>query len=160
MKDSRKYSNDKRQPGIKRGEERPGIQEETENLSVEELVRMAEDESVKMPAGLHEGLSDLVDGLDAVEKIRVPGFFRSGSARLWIAGIAAAVALAVVLGGEAYRNRTPKDTFDDPMEALAFMQERMNGVGERISKGLKCLDSTREAASSNLWILKSEQNKD
>ncbi len=120
-----------------------------EEFSLEELVRAAEDKSVKMPSALHQELSELIDGLDAVE--RVP---RRRLDRMWMAGIAAAVAVAVVLGVDGYRNRTPKDTFSNPDEALAFVERTFTDMSERFEAGLQFIEEISEDVSSGLEIFR------
>lgn len=104
--------------------------EDIENLSIEELERIAEDSS--LPSLGAEAVSRLEDSLACAAELERLEAERSArqSKRIWplvFAPIAMACVIALAVVG--YNNRTPVDTFTDPVQAYAAVQtvfERMN----------------------------------
>ncbi|MBO6248510.1 MAG: hypothetical protein J6N54_06840 [Bacteroidales bacterium] len=95
--------------------------DEIEKLTMEDLERISLDESVEVPAGLEERI------LSAVHEKRV-----SPSRFLWLAGVAASVALVIAIGVN-HRPDTLKDTFDDPALAYAEVEKALISFTEIVN---------------------------
>lgn len=100
--------------------------EDIEKLTEEQLLQMADDESVAVPEGLGESLRALVGAaqLTKPESVRRrPAFIP------WAA--AAAVAAALAVGISLSIPRRPKDTFSDPYLAYAEVQRTLNRIAQK-----------------------------
>ena len=102
-----------------------------ESLSPEQLERIGEDTSVKVP----EGLSDMIMETLAAEK-EVEKRGNSFPYRIAIASAAAAAAVAAV-AIPTIRHNDIKDTFDDPMLAYAQVEETFRLISGKMSSTLE-----------------------
>jgi hypothetical protein len=115
---------------------------EMENMSIKELEAIALDSSVQVPEGFGESIRQ---GLDTL------AFLEMGSSarprRLWYAAsIAASLALliGIGIGVNSYMNR-PKDTFSDPHQAYAMLEESFSLISSKMDKGVASLTHETEA---------------
>lgn len=135
--------------------------EDIEKLTLEDLERMADDESVAVPEHLGEKIENRILASEILRKELPetapgePSTTRSGSdalnsrrptVRLWkrlavISAVAAAVA-AVAIGLNLHRSSiTPADTFDSPEEAYAQVERTFAMIGSKVSKGKSIADA-------------------
>lgn len=92
---------------------------------------------IKVPKGLEKDLSDMIDSMDAAEKIISSGKSPARAAMTWIMSIAAGVVLAVGIWTTVQTFRTPKDTFSDPEMAYAEVQKTLISISEKMNPGLE-----------------------
>ena len=114
---------------------------EIENLSISELEAIAQDSSVKVPAGLGEAIRTELDTL---------AFFsepaQANPRRLrYAAGIAASFVLlaGIGLGIDSQRHR-PKDTFTDPHQAYAMLESSLSFISSKMDKGVASITQETE----------------
>lgn len=132
--------------------------EDIERLTLADLERMADDESVAVPERLGENIENrilasevlrmetacgesLTAGDEALnsEKRRSPVALRK---RLAIIPAVAAAVAAVVIGLNLHRaSATPADTFDSPEEAYAQVERTFAMIGSKVSKGKSIADA-------------------
>ncbi len=134
--------------------------EDIEKLTIEELERMADDESVAVPERLGENIENRILASEILrnESAREESLTtedgsgtlnsekRSSSVVLWkrlavIPAVAAAVA-AVVIGLNLHRaSAAPADTFSSPEEAYAQVERTFAMIGSKASKGKSIADA-------------------
>lgn len=113
-------------------------------ISMEELETIAKDESVKVPESFDAEVKatmdmlSFMDGLDLheekahkVKQINSPWIVRTIS-------VAASVALLISLGyGVSSYMNSPKDTYTDPYQAYAELEQALNLISSKVEKGAK-----------------------
>ncbi len=134
--------------------------EDIEKLTLEELERMADDESVAVPERLGENIENRILASEILRRESArgesltagdgAGTLNSGKRRspvaLWkrlavIPAVAAAVA-SVVIGLNLHRaSATPADTFSSPEEAYAQVERTFAMIGSKVSKGKSIADA-------------------
>jgi uncharacterized protein YfkK (UPF0435 family) len=115
---------------------------EKENMSMTELQAIAYDGSIRVPEKLRDDIRAELDTLAFLTE--TPAARPRMAVR--IAGVAASLALiaAIGFGVDSYRSR-PKDTFSDPQQAYAMLQESFSFMSSEMDK---CMDSmTKETAA-------------
>lgn len=102
--------------------------EDIEMMSIEDLEAIADDKSVEIP----DSLSARVE--DAVLATAVQGRkSRQVSYGLGGLAVAAAAGLLLILASP----QQPKDTFDDPMEAYAQLEQTLAYISAKMDKGFE-----------------------
>lgn len=105
-----------------------------EDLSFEDILRISEDEKIKMPSELHQELNLMIDSLEFLnEKEQKKGVSIKG---LWSMVSAAAIVVGVVLA-IAWHNSQPVDTFSDPALAYAQLEETFSYMSEKMNVGFE-----------------------
>ena len=115
---------------------------EMENMSIKELEAIALDSSIQVPDGFGQNIRQGIDTLAFLE-----GASSSRPRRIWYAAsIAASLELLVGigLGVNGYMNR-PKDTFSDPHQAYAMLEESFSLISSKMDKGVASLTHETEA---------------
>lgn len=115
---------------------------EIEKVSMQELEAIATDGSVKVPDGFGDSLRTELDALA----------FLSGSPASmpqWIryaAGIAASLAVITGIGLTLNSQRhRPKDTFNDPEQAYAMLQESFSFISSKMDMGVASVTHETES---------------
>ena len=117
---------------------------ELENMSMHELEAIALDGSVKVPEGLRGSISKDLDTLAFLAGVSPARPRRI----LYAAGIAASIVLFVGIGlGINGLGSRPKDTFTDPQQAYAMLQESFSLISSKMDK---CVDSMAKETSAVL----------
>ena len=132
--------------------------EDIEKLTLEDLERMADDESVAVPERLGENIENRILASEVLRTESARGESltagdealnsekRRSPVVLWkrlavIPAVAAAVA-AVVIGLNLHRaSAAPADTFDSPEEAYAQVERTFAMIGSKVSKGKSIADA-------------------
>ena len=113
--------------------------DDIEKTGFQELERIAADESVEVPAELEGRVRDTLTsavlaggGTQCKRSVRP-------AARAFVSAVlaGAAAALAVVL---AINMQEPKDTFDDPAQAYAQLEETFKYISDKMSQGFGTAD--------------------
>ena len=65
----------------------------TEKFSIDSLTGASADRSIKCPDGFGHELSDMIDSLDAAERIIISGESKDRNTWHWLAGVAACIAI-------------------------------------------------------------------
>ena len=101
---------------------------------------------IKVPVGLRKDLSDMIDSMDAAEKIISSG--KSPARRIMTYVMSAAASVVVLLGiwTAVETFRAPKDTFTDPEMAYAEVEKALVSISEKMGSGL----SRAEAAGRSI----------
>lgn len=132
--------------------------DDIEKSEFQELERIAADESVEVPAELEGRVRDTLTS--AVLAGRSTPCKRSGrtAARAFVPATlaGAAAALAVVL---AINMQEPKDTFDDPAQAYAQLEETFKYISDKMSQGFGTADEALQAMNRPAEILEKTFNK-
>lgn len=115
--------------------------EDIEKLTLEDLERLSDDESVAVPESLGKGIENRIL---ASEILRHDS--PRPSMRLWkriVPVFAAAAVIAVVaIGLGLHRSAvTPVDTFDSPEEAYAQVERTFAMIGSKVGKGKSITDA-------------------
>ena len=77
-------------------------------------------ENINPPAGLGQELSDMIDSMDAAEKLLSGSRHAAGKSwKYYLSGVAAGVVLLAGIWVAAVMSGTPEDTFKDPVTAYA-----------------------------------------
>lgn len=100
---------------------------------MEELRKMAMDESIKVPEGLEREVSEMVGAMAFLEEENPK------AARAWIryAGSMAAAAVVLVALGVGLRTYSePKDTFEDPALAYAELERTFSYISGKMNAGV------------------------
>ncbi len=125
---------------------------EIEKMSLEELMEVSSDESVRLPEGFMERIDDVLEHARKIEalteddaagrlKIEKGGLFR----RRIVGFVSAAAAVALMIGlGFSLVENEPKDTFDDPQLAYAELEKAFAKISDSVSRGVAMADSSKE----------------
>ena len=114
------------------------------NLSIQELDAIAHDGSVKVPEGLGESLRTGLDALDFISGT-------PASRPQWLRYAAAAAASLAILAGIGIGlnvRHNPKDTFTDPAQAYAMLEESFSYISAQMDKGVASLTHETESVFS------------
>lgn len=118
--------------------------DDIEKTGFQELERIAADESVEVPAELEGRVRDtLTSAVLAGGGTQCKRSVRPAARAFMPAVLAgAAAALAVVL---AINMQEPKDTFDDPAQAYAQLEETFRYISDKMSQGFGTADEALQA---------------
>ena len=111
-----------------------------ENFSDAELRRLAaasSDTGIHVPEGLEKDLSDMMDSMDAAERI------------ILVAGIWTAV--------ETYRS--PEDTFTDPEQAYAEVERVLTIISEKMTPVIETADNAGRTIGNQTEKIRNLYNK-
>lgn len=91
---------------------------------------------ISVPDGLESEISGFIDSMDAAEKVMAEERCRKGAVRWsYVAGAAASAALLVTL---LFRQPAmPEDTFTDPHEAYACVEQTLAAISEKMGSGVQ-----------------------
>lgn len=106
--------------------------DEIERISMEELERIASNKDICIPEELDDRISCTLTAaaLHAQERPSV-------RTRHTIIGIAVSVAAAACLGIVLFKADQPKDTFTDPTQACAQLEQTFQYIQAKMEKGLE-----------------------
>lgn len=91
---------------------------------------------IEIPNGLEAEMSDFIDSMDAAERVMAEERRRKGAARWsYVAGAAATAALLLTF---LFRQPAmPEDTFTDPHEAYACVEQALASISEKMGSGVQ-----------------------
>ena len=91
---------------------------------------------IEIPNGLEAEMSDFIDSMDAAERVMAEVMRRKGAVRWsYVAGAAATVALLLTF---LFRQPAmPEDTFTDPHEAYACVEQALASISEKMGSGVQ-----------------------
>lgn len=114
---------------------------EFENMSIKDLEAIAADDSVKVPEGLGESIRTELDALAFLSEAPAsrPHWIR------YAAGIAASLALIAGISLTLNSRSHPKDTFTDPEQAYAVLQESFSFISSKMDLGVASLTHETES---------------
>lgn len=125
-----------------------------ENISFEELERIASDGSIRVPEGLQASVKATIEAAAAAEdaKRKVQRRFA------WLPYVSAfaAVAVCAAIVFIAPLRNAPKDTFDDPAAAYAELEKTFNYMAQKVDKGIRMAE---DASQEPLEIMSDTINR-
>lgn len=91
---------------------------------------------IEIPNGLEAEMSDFIDSMDAAERVMAEERRRKGAVRWsYVAGAAATAALLLTF---FFRQPAmPEDTFTDPHEAYACVEQALAAISEKMGSGVQ-----------------------
>lgn len=91
---------------------------------------------IEIPNGLEAEMSGFIDSMDAAERVMAEVMRRKGAVRWsYVAGAAATVALLLTF---LFRQPAmPEDTFTDPHEAYACVEQALASISEKMGSGVQ-----------------------
>lgn len=91
---------------------------------------------ISVPEGLESEISGFIDSMDAAEKVMAEERRRKGAVRWsYVAGAAASAALLLTF---LFRQPAmPEDTFTDPHEAYACVEQTLAAISEKMGNGVQ-----------------------
>ena len=116
---------------------------EIEKLTELDLERIAQDESIEVPATLKHDISVKARALEMTSHKRIAMFSYP----------AAAVAV-IAIGMSLTFQTTPKDTFDDPQLAYAQIEEVFEFISEKINAGIDIACTVQPVIEKTINVLK------
>lgn len=125
--------------------------EEIEKLSLEDLEKISADRTVKVPENLRAKIA--------------AGLFLNGHGRETVRlrirfGYACAAAcLATVLALTLFQPQRPRDTFDNPVEALAQLEKTFSYISGKTGKGLDLAEKSVSIIDRPAQMISEIQNK-
>ena len=126
----------------------------TEKFSIDSLTGASADRSIKCPDGFGHELSDMIDSLDAAERIIISGESKDRNTWHWLAGVAACIAIIAGIGFSAWTSRTPEDTFTDPAQAYVEAENALSAISERMGRGTALAAKAEKTMERQTAILK------
>ena len=112
-------------------------------------------ENVNPPAGLRQELSDMIDSMDAAEKLLSGCRHAVGKSwKYYLSGAAAGIVLLAGIWMAAVMSGTPKDTFNDPVTAYAETEKILESISDRMKKGLDKAADAEKSIDRNIGIVK------
>lgn len=129
--------------------------EEIEKLSFEELEKIAGNESVKASDRLDGKVMEAVMAASFAEERRkeISSRYRKFAFSGAFAAIAAGLALVFFLPSG------PKDTFEDPMEAYAQVEQTLAYISSKMDKGMKIAAEAEPALEMTNEIFENIKNR-
>lgn len=127
--------------------------EDFEKLSAADLERIAEDESIMVPAGLGHDIECTARTLQVLAGQEEPVSRHAQNRRMSVFsyGAAAAAAIAMLLTLSLHE---PKDTFDDPMLAYAQLEQTFGFISEKMNAGFDIAQTADPAIEKTINALK------
>ena len=113
-----------------------------ENISFEELERIASDESIQVPEGLQKSVKATIEAAAAAEEAS-----RKEERRFtWLPFVSAfaAVAVCAAIVFVAPMRNNPKDTFDDPAVAYAELEKTFNYIAQKVGTGIQMAEDASQ----------------
>lgn len=113
-----------------------------ENISFEELERIASDRSIRVPEGLQASVKATVEAAAAAEDAKQKAQRRFA----WLPYVSAfaAVAVCAAIIFIAPERNAPKDTFDDPAAAYAELEKTFNYIAQKMDKGIQMAEAASQ----------------
>lgn len=112
-------------------------------------------ENVNPPAGLRQELSDMIDSMDAAEKLLSGSRHAVGKSwKYYLSGAAAGIVLLAGIWMATVMSGTPKDTFNDPVTAYAETEKILESISDRMKKGLDKAADAEKSIDRNIGIVK------
>lgn len=122
---------------------------------IEMMENAASDDSIEVPRGFRKELSEMIDSMDAAEKIVTSGKSRAMRTATWIMSVAAGLVLLIGTGLTIHTFRTPEDTFTDPEEAYVAVEKALTEISGKMSGGAASARQAEEAVSRHTEVIRS-----
>lgn len=119
------------------------------------MEKAAADRRIEVPHGFRKELSEMIDSMDAAEKIVTSGKSRAMRTATWIMSVAAGLVLLIGTGLAIHTFRTPKDTFTDPEEAYAAVEKALTEISGKMSGGAASARQAEETVSRHTEVIRS-----
>jgi len=119
--------------------------EEIEKLTELDLERIAQDESIEVPATLKHDISVKARALEMTSHKRK---------RIAMFSYPAAAVAVIAIGMSLTFHTTPKDTFDDPHMAYAQIEEVFEFISEKINAGMDIACTVQPVIEKTINVLK------
>ena len=119
------------------------------------MEKAAADRRIEVPHGFRKELSEMIDSMDAAEKIVTSGKSRAMRTATWIMSVAAGLVLLIGTGLTIHTFRTPKDTFTDPEEAYAAVEKALTEISGKMSCGAASARQAEETVSRHTEVIRS-----
>ena len=110
--------------------------EDLENLNMQELERIASDESIRIPGTLKHDIAVTARALEMASANDATTGSRRKRRLAMYSYPAAAVAILAIGMSITFRSTTPKDTFEDPYMAYVQMEQVFGFISEKMNSGL------------------------
>ena len=91
---------------------------------------------ISVPEGLESEISGFIDSMDAAEKVMAEERRRKGAVR-WSYVAEAAASAALLLTFLFRQPAMPEDTFTDPHEAYACVEQTLAAISEKMGNGVQ-----------------------
>lgn len=91
---------------------------------------------ISVPEGLESEISGFIDSMDAAEKVMAEERRRKGAVR-WSYVVGAAASAALLLTFLFRQPAMPEDTFTDPHEAYACVEQTLAAISEKMGNGVQ-----------------------
>lgn len=124
--------------------------EDIERMSLEDLMEIADDSSVKAADGLTEKISEGISATEIMRDGRNRARFAAGAV-----SIAVAAGLAILLA----LPHQPKDTFDDPALAYAELEKTFAYISGKIDRGLDIVEEASPALERPSEVINKINNR-
>ena len=111
-------------------------------------------ENIDPPAELGQELSDMIDSMDAAEKLFSGSRRPAGKSRKYYLSGAAGIVLLAGIWVAAEISAVPEDTFADPVTAYAETEKILESISDRMKGGLARVADAEEAIDKNVGIIK------
>ena len=122
---------------------------------IEMMEKAAADRRIEVPHGFRKELSEMIESMDAAEKIVTSGKSRAMRTATWIMSVAAGLVLLIGTGLTIHTFRTPKDTFTDPEEAYAAVEKALTEISGKMSGGAASARQAEETVSRHTEVIRS-----
>ena len=122
---------------------------------IEMMEKAAADRRIEVPHGFRKELSEMIDSMDAAEKIVTSGKSRAMRTATWIMSVAAGLLLLIGTGLTIHTFRTPEDTFTDPEEAYAAVEKALTEISGKMSGGAASARQAEETVSRHTEVIRS-----
>ena len=129
-----------------------------ENFSDAELRRLAaasSDTGIHVPEGLEKDLSDMIDSMDAAEKILSSGRNPARRVMTYIMSAAAGIVLLLGIWTAVGTFRAPEDTFTDPEKAYAEVEKALLSISDKMKPALDKAQRAEYTIDKNSRLIQS-----
>lgn len=133
-----------------------------ENFSDAELRRLAaasSDTGIHVPEGLEKDLSDMIDSMDAAERIIAGKSSPARRAMTLIMSAAAGIILVVGIWTAVETYRSPEDTFTDPEQAYAEVERVLTIISEKMTPVIETADNAGRTIGNQTEKIRNLYNK-
>lgn len=125
------------------------------DAGLEALLSAAEDRRIPVPSGLGKDLSDMIDSMDAAEKILSSGRNPARRVMTYIMSAAAGIVLLLGIWTAVGTFRAPEDTFTDPEKAYAEVEKALHSISDKMKPALDKAQRAEYTIDKNSRLIQS-----